>query len=229
MGRMKKLKQYKIYKISVDRLIVHDGKKIEIAPLTINEDEALERCELVNIQNNQLTNKIFDYFSEHNIPDAKLDLLNIIVNVVVPTGSGKQGEKEYGTIAKNGFIMNGKKYVRLYSGSGQIRRNTVTFIREDLYEPIFQSLLCGLTLDDFGREFNAAKFNAYCGLNMSGCHLLPREYSPNVCIVDDFEQIRPHNTVNYVTEEKVQYITLPDEDYVLTEGQTDFSQVQICV
>ncbi len=218
----RRLKQYEIYKISTDRLIERDGKKIKVVPLTITKREALEKYEVVKIQSNQLTNKIFDYFRENNIPNSKLDLSEIIVNVVVPTDARKQGEKDYGTIAKQGFVMNGKKYVRLYSGSGQIRRNTITFIREDLYEPVFNSLLCGLTLADFGKEFNAAKFNAYCGLNMSGCHLLPEELSPNVCVVDDFEQIRPHNTVNYVTEDAVEYITLPDEDYILVEGQTDF-------
>lgn len=218
----RKLKQYAIYKISTSRLIERNGKKIKIVPLNITKREALEKGEVVKIQSNQLTNKIFDYFNENNIPHSRLDLYEIIVNVVVPTDAKKQGEKEYGTIAKQGFVMNGKKYVRLCSGSGQIRRNTVTFIREDLYEPIFNSLLCGLTLDDFGKDFNAAKFNAYCGLNMSGCHLLPEELSPNVCIVDDYEQIRPHNTVNYVTEDAVEYITLPDEDYILVGGQTEF-------
>ena len=218
----RKLRQYEIYKITTDRLIEHNRNKIKVVPLTITKREALERCEVVKIQSNQLTNKIFDYFKENNIPHSKLDLSEIIVNVVVPTDAKKQGEKEYGIIVKRGFTMNGKRYVRLYSGSGQIRRNTVTFIREDLYEPIFNSLLCGLTLEDFGKEFNAAKFNAYCGLNMSGCHLLPDELSPNICVVDDFEQIRPHNTVNYVTEDVVEYITLPDEDYILVDGQTEF-------
>lgn len=218
----RKLKHYEIYKISTERLIQRNGKRIKVVPFTITKREALEKGEVIKIQSNQLTNKIFDYFKENNIPHSKLDLSQIIVNVVVPTDARKRGEKDYGTIAKQGFIMNGKKYVRLYSGSGQIRRNTVTFIREDLYEPIFNSLLCGLTLADFGKEFNAAKFNAYCGLNMSGCHLLPEELSPNVCVVDDFEQIRPHNTVNYVTEDAVKYITLPDEDYILVDGQTEF-------
>lgn len=219
----KKLNQYEIYKISTDRLIKRDGSKIQIVPLTLTKREALEKSEVVKIQSNQLTNKIFDFFTENNITYAdRLDLSDIIVNITVPTDNKKQGKKEYGEIAKRGFTMNDKRYVRLFSGSGQIRRNTVTFIREDMYEPIFNSLLCGLTLDDFGKEFNAAKFNAYSGLNMSGCHLLPENLSPNVCIVDDFEKIRPHNTVNYVTEENVEYITLPNEDYILSEGQTKF-------
>lgn len=218
----RKLKQYEIYKISVDRLTQLDGKKIKVVPLTLTKREALEKYEVVKIQSNQLTNKIFDYFRVNNISHSGLDLSEIICNVYVPSGAKKQGEKAYATIAKMGFILNGKRFVRLFSGSGQIRRNTVTFIREDLYEPIFNSLLCGLTLTDFGKEFNAAKFNAYSGLNMSGCHLLPDELTPNVCVVDDYEHIRPHNTVNYVTEKNVEWLALPDEDYILRDGQTEF-------
>ncbi len=71
-------------------------------------------------------------------------------------------------------------------------------------------------------NYNAAKFNAYCGLNMSGCHLLPEELSPSVCIVDDYEAIRPHYMVNHVTENKVNYIALPNEDYILTDEQTEY-------
>ena len=218
----RKLKQYEIYKISVERLVEHKGNKINVVPLTLTKREALERYEIVKIQSNQLTNKIFDYFAENNIRHYGLDLSNVIVNVYVPMESKKKGEKEYSVVAKRGFTLNGKKFVRLMSGSGQIRRNTITFIREDLYKPIFESLLCGLTLDDFGKDFNAAKYNAYFGLNMSGCHLLPDSLSPNVCIIDDYEQIRPHEIVNHVTEKEVEYITLPDEDLVISDDIDKF-------
>lgn len=219
--KQRKLQQFEIYKISTDKLIQRDGKKIKVIPITLTKREALEHGELVKIQQNQLTN-ILQYFKRNNSSYANIDMRDIIVNLVVPMDAKKRGEKEYAAIAKEGFTLNGNRYVRLFSGSGQIRRNTVTFIREDLYESIFNSLLCGLTLDDFGNEFNAAKYNAYSGLNMSGCHLLPDALTPKVCIVDDFESIRPHKVVNHVTEESVEYITLPDEDFVLRDGQQDF-------
>ena len=220
-----KLRQFTIYKLSIERLTEKDEKEIKIVPITMTKREALENGELVKIQSNQLTNKILEYCDENSIPCSD-DLTDYLVNLVVPTEAKKRGEKEYAAIAKGGFTLNDKRYTRIFSGSGQIRKNTVTFIREDLYEPIFSSLLCGLTLEDFGQDFNAAKFNAYAGLNMTGCHLLPESLTPKVCIVDDFEQIRPHNTVNYVTERSVQYITLPDEDYVLDDNQNEFSIVK---
>jgi len=218
--KKKKLHQYEILKIETNRFVTKKGSKYIINPLCLSYREALEDGMVVQIQSNQLTNKLEDYYSSLGQPMPKM--IEMIVNIVVPSDAKKSGEKEYAELAKKGFSLNGKHYVRLYSGSGQIRRNTITFIREDLYEPIFTSLLCGLTLKDFGNDFNAAKFNAYCGLNMSGCHLLPDELTPKVCIVDDFEQIRPHNTVNYVTEEKVRYITLPEDDYILKDDESEF-------
>lgn len=214
-----KRQQYEIYKLNVERLVKVTNKKIKVIPIELTKREALENYEVVKIQSNQLTHKIIDYFKAQ---DEKPDFSEIIVNVVVSPESKKQGEKIYATVAKCGFTLNGKKYVRLYSGSGQIRRNTVTFIREDLYEPITESLRCGLKIEDFGDDFNAAKYTAYTGLNMSGCYLLSLELAPNVCIVDDFEFIRPHKIVNEVTEKEVEYIALPTGDYVIDSNQQEY-------
>ncbi len=216
----RKIEQYEIYKLNVDRLVkIGTNKKIRIVPLELTKREALERYEVVKIQSNQLTNKISDYYKAQG---KKPDLSEIIVNVVVPPESKEQGKKIYAVVAKCGFNLNGKKYVRLYSGSGQIRRNTITFIREDLYAPITDSLRCGLKVEDFGDDFNAAKYNAYSGLNMSGCNLLPMNLTPNVCIIDDYEIIRPHKKVNAVTEKEVDYIALPIGDYILDSDQKEF-------
>lgn len=216
--RMKR-KQYEIYKLNVERLVKITNKKIKVVPIELTKREALENYEVVKIQSNQLTHKIINYFKTQG---KKPDFSEIIVNVYVSPESKKQGENIYATVAKCGFVLNGKKYVRLYSGSGQIRRNTVTFIRQDLYEPITESLRCGLKIEDFGDDFNAAKYNAYAGLNMSGCYLLSPELAPKVCIVDDYEFIRPHKTVNEVTEKEVEYITLPAGDYVLNHNQQEY-------
>lgn len=214
-----KLKQFDVFKIETTRFVEKQNNKIKIKPLTLTKREAIENGEMVKIQNNQLVNQLVNHLSINKTTD----LTEYIVNIVVPTERKKSGEREYAELAKAGFELNGNHYVRISSGSGQIRRNTITFIRDDLYEPIFNSLLCGLTVDDFGNDFNAAKFNAYLGLNMSGCHLLPDSIAPSVCIVDDYEAIRPHNTVNYVTEKKVNYITLSDDDYILSEDDENFT------
>ena len=214
---MKNISTHEIYKIDIDRLVSADNKKYTVKPLTITKEEALNNGELIRIQENQLTRKIFDYFGSRTI-----DMSQMIINVYVQTELKTKGEKMYQELSKSGFDCNGFHYVRFASGSGQIRRNTITFIRDDLYKDITESLLCGLSFADFGDDFNAAKYNAYFGLNMSGCHLLPVSLAPRVCIVDDMEIIRPHDKVNYVTEREVDYITLPEEDYILSADDPDF-------
>lgn len=214
---MKNISTHEIYKIDIDRLVSADNKKYTVKPLTITKEEALNNGELIRIQENQLTRKIFDYFGSRTI-----DMSQMIINVYVQTELKTKGEKMYQELSKSGFDCNGFHYVRFASGSGQIRRNTITFIRDDLYKDITDSLLCGLSFADFGDDFNAAKYNAYFGLNMSGCHLLPVLLAPRVCIVDDMEMIRPHDKVNYVTEREVDYITLPEEDYILSADDPDF-------
>ena len=214
---MKNISTHEIYKIDIDRLVSADNKKYTVKPLTITKEEALNNGELIRIQENQLTRKIFDYFGSRTI-----DMSQMIINVYVQTELKTKGEKMYQELSKSGFDCNGFHYVRFASGSGQIRRNTITFIRDDLYKDITDSLLCGLSFADFGDDFNAAKYNAYFGLNMSGCHLLPVSLAPRVCIVDDMEIIRPHDKVNYVTEREVDYITLPEEDYILSADDPDF-------
>ena len=215
---MKSIGTHEIYKIDIDRLVSADNKKYTVMPLTITKEEALNNGELIRIQENQLTRKIFDYFGSKSI-----DMSKMIINVYVQTELKTKGEKMYQELSKLGFDCNGAHYVRFASGSGQIRRNTITFIRDDLYKDITESLLCGLSFDDFGDDFNAAKYNAYFGLNMSGCHLLPVSLAPSVCVVDDMETIRPHDKVNYVTEREVDYITLPEEDYILSADDPDFT------
>lgn len=219
----RKLAQYSIYKFETDKLCESNGKTIKVIPIAVTERMAIENGELVNIQNNQLTNAIKEYYGMKNI--SKSFFIDKIVNIHVNPESKKQGEREYQKLAEHGFTVNNIRFVRILSGSGQIRNNTITFIREDLYEPIIKTLLCGLEFSDFGEDFNAAKYNAYSGLNMSGCHLLPFELNPRVCIIDDYEAIRPGNIVNHVTEKDVKYIALPDGDLILEDSTTDFEIV----
>jgi len=212
-----KIRTYEILKLDINRLAKVDGKKIKVVPLTVAKEEALLNGELIRVQESQMIRVICEYFSGQTI-----DMSQIIVNVHVPTELKTTGEKMYLQCAENGITVNGNHYKRFASGSGQIRNNTVTFLREDLVEPITEKLMCGLEFCDFGNDYNSAKFNAYFGLGMSHCHLLPDALTPNVCVVDDYEAIRPHDVVNYVTEREVDYIVLPTGDYILSPNDPAF-------
>lgn len=189
---------YKIIKLPSDTIMEN---KRNIPELTVKN--AMMDSQIVSLADNQVLHKIRDYYETIKIDlsststsdESLLSIVDDIVNIVIPMDKGK--EDDYENIATSGFTLNGKDYDRLCSGSGQIRRNTITFIRKELYSYIFKALCCGLSPEDFGDDFNTAKFNAYFGLNMSGVHFLKQ--APRVCVVDDYEEVLPHLQVDYIT------------------------------
>lgn len=211
----KKRTQNEIYKISLNKVV---ESKNNITDYT--DEKAILQGETVKIMDNLVFKKINDYYNEHS-DEKELSVKQMakdIVNIVIPPD--KNGKEIYLKLAVTGFNINDVEMKRLMSGSGQIRRNTISFIRKKLYDYVFNALLCGLTLADFGNDFNAAKFNAYLGLNMSGSLLL-KDF-PRVCIIDDYEEIIPNIKVNYIRTENVKFLVLPDGDYLLDEVKDDF-------
>lgn len=112
-----------------------------------------------------------------------------IVNIKVMT------KKEYKVLARNGFDLNGKHYVRFMVGSGQMRRNTVSFINEELFDYMQERLMCGLK--DKIKTINLAKLSAYFALSFSSV-LWVRE--PRVCVIKDFDTVIPNQKVNWINK-----------------------------
>ena len=88
---------------------------------------------------------------------------------------------EFRKVAKAGFYLNGCRYVTFTAGAGQLRRNTVTFIKEDLNQPMFKLLCCGI--DEKVKEINIAKFSTYFALTSSSIMCLD---TPICCVIKDF-------------------------------------------
>lgn len=218
----KKRQQNEIYKIPIEKVV--ETKDYELKDYT--DEKAQLQGETVKIMDNLVFKKIRDYYKEHeNDKELSADkLAKDIVNIVMPMNS--TAKDMYINLAVMGFKINDVEMKRLMSGSGQIRRNTVTFIKKKLYDYILESLLCGLTLEDFGDDFNAAKFNAYFGLYMSGCLLL-KDF-PKVCVIDDYEEIIPDMEVNYIRTEDVRFLVLSDGDYPLEEIKDDYIFYDAC-
>lgn len=51
-------------------------------------------------------------------------------------------------IVKDGFTLNGERYVFLTASAGQIRTKKAVFIKESKYEEIQPKIMCGLTIRD---------------------------------------------------------------------------------
>lgn len=128
----------------------------------------------------------------------------------------------YKKICKNGFIVNGEKYVRLLCGAGMGRRSTVSFCNEKIYDKIDEILRNGIVLD----EINIAKWNAYYGLYMSGMYDVS---TPRVCIIDDCELDIVGNKVDFIVDDKkinpfdeeVDYRRIEERDYVFNANVFD--------
>lgn len=117
----------------------------------------------------------------------KMLFVDDIVNIKVVK------KKEYKDIARNGFDLNGKHYIRFMVGSGQMRRNTVTFINEELYSYMQEHLMCGL--QDKIKTINLAKLSAYFALSFSSVLWVRK---PRVCIIKDFYTVIPNQDINYI-------------------------------
>ncbi len=182
----------RIYKIPMEKIVDHAGS---IEDYTV--EEAIMNGELVPISGSQLTGKVYDYYREHGL--FGLDVKEAIVNIVVPNASGSNVQKvgrAYSDLAHKGFYINGRHYVRLCAGSGQLRHNTITFVWDVMHVYLTEALYCGITPEELGETFSVSKWNAYVGLSESGMRFL--ESAPRVCIVSDYEQIKPHLPIDYI-------------------------------
>ena len=132
--------------------------------------------------------------------NQKLDMLYVtdIINVKV------NNIDHYKQIALHGFTVNGKTYKRFCCGSGQMRRNTVTFINEQLYDEMYKKLMCGL--DDEKTDTNGvkvkrldkiilAKLSAYFALSFSSV-LWVR--TPRICVISDVSTTLKDQNIDFI-------------------------------
>lgn len=112
------------------------------------------------------------------------DIVNIILD---------QKKTDFNKFRTKGFYLNGVHYVYLCSGSGQIRRNTATFINEKYQQQIVKTVNCGL--DEKTNQFVLAKYSAYFALAFSSI-LWVR--TPRVCVIKDFFHTLEQEPVDFI-------------------------------
>ena len=76
-----------------------------------------------------------------------------------------------------------------------MRRNTVTFINEELFDYMQERLMCGL--NGKIKTINLAKLSAYYALSFSSV-LWVRE--PRVCVIKDFDTTIPNQKLNWINK-----------------------------
>ena len=106
------------------------------------------------------------------------------------------------SIIKNGFYMNGEKYVFFSASAGQIRTKKFVAVKETALAECMNKLTCGLSLDAINAKggVNVNKYLAYLALCNSATDVW-KDFDIDRCIViDDFET-NVRGLVDYITVE----------------------------
>ena len=213
---MKKLQQFNIMSFQYDRL------KNSKFNMTITAREAFKNDELVALADNEclrkirkITSHVYDeevfnrlrkevisYCKRENTNDNRECIRSINQKIeeqlFIPEFICVQTPKKakYGKIGKQGFIVNGEKYVRLMCGASHARTNRAMFCQEKIYDELDVFLRCGCK----DLEIILAKWNAYYALSSSATNRVSR---PRVCVIAD-KEIQATKTVDWVTEDNYQ-------------------------
>lgn len=143
----------------------------------------------------------------------KLVSVLFVKDVVNVTASTKTSFRK---VAKAGFYLNGQRFVAFSCGAGQARRETVTFINDEIYDIMYKTLSCGI--DEKVKEINLAKFSAYFALTSSSIMWVD---TPRCCVVPDFETTVKNQKVDWIckdengegyVEERILDVTLNSAD-----------------
>ena len=93
------------------------------------------------------------------------------------------------SIIKNGFTLNGERYIFFSASAGQIRTKKFVAVKESLWQQCRNRLTCGLSLDRINAQggINVNKYLAYLALCNSATDLW-KDFDIDKCIVvEDFE------------------------------------------
>jgi len=197
----RKLGNFQIIKLSSSRL---KRKKYKIE---ISYDEALLNGEVIKLGENELLSTVqrilgkdvdFDRTQELELKKKAILKLNnsgvhrervfniqeeikgltFIPEIISIVFSDK---RHYQNIIDDGLYVNGKQFIRILAGAGNIRRNTVFFIDKDIHEPLSKILNNGR---DETVKLNPAKLSAYFGLYGSAGHKVS---TPSFAVIPDYE------------------------------------------
>ena len=199
-NKISQLTHYSFKEASRDGNIVSIGDNLVLAKIReyyhndrdhvslYNQVQAI-RKEMKEIRKLPTSNDNIEKIKELQSQLDDLLFVDDIINIKVIT------KKEYRELGRKGFDLNGKHYVRFMVGSGQMRRNTVSFINEELFEYMQERLMCGL--NGKIKTINLAKLSAYFALSFSSV-LWVRE--PRVCVIKDFDTVIPNQKLNWINK-----------------------------
>lgn len=193
-------------KLTIDSAI-SNGEIIGVSESTVlrwldelnGETENDIRVEQINLELSKLKDTQDDKAKAKKLTQEKFNLLLKRDYMTVVMDS----KKDYEKLAKNGFTLNGRKYVRLLSTTNGIKNSTIVFCAEVHHDELRRRLDNGR---DLSKKLVPAKFGAYEALSCSssvpvsnprGILVVPdcyTDFTENILVLDDREDGEPKLT-----------------------------------
>ena len=194
-----RIEHYPVSKGQKDGNIVSIGDNLVFQQLRYIHGDKRDHRSLfeyvTKLRNNVHLYKKQGQYKEASILEQRINevlFVKDIVNVII---DGKKSD--FHKFRTDGFYLNGIHYLYLCSGSGQIRRNTATFVNEAYRDKLVEILNCGL--DKKTSQFVLAKYSAYFALAFSSI-LWVR--TPRVCVIKDFFNTLKNEPVDFITHDE---------------------------
>lgn len=184
-----------IYIVQIDGKDVVDGdyKIKSFKRYKVAFDYSLDLIDLKKVYKKYIDDECI-FKNKNNKNDKKL-YSNLLVSVTFKYKTDKLNttqirEKLY----KDGFTIDGKRYVRYKRSSGSSRVGKCLFIREELYPVMEKYSLMDLQIQD-GDEIDLASLEAYISLTTSAiidtCKINPTQ----ILVIDDYESSFKENAI----------------------------------
>jgi hypothetical protein len=137
----------------------------------------------------------------------------------------KNSKEELEYMLRNGFSVNGSKYIMFGKSASMSRNGIVGFIMEDVYDEMNKRAMMDIDI----KTTVISKFEAYKNLLFSSCFFI-EDYIPNIVIVDDYENNLPNQYIKYVVDKEIEYTdkkTGEIKSYIGKEIEEGYSDVSI--
>ena len=182
---MKSPQLYAVLNFKVDEIFLNDGY-IYLSDEEINEHKKLQQDNLLFRQIRLVTGDN-DRFNKY--------IIFVECNKVKQSNSTEKADK-LREILKNGFIINGVKYVICESSSSMTRNAILSFIDYKIKFKIDEIIKMGNYVDDTV----ISKYRAYRGLMLSSCFIM-ENYTPKIIVTKEFDHVIKDVKIRYLADE----------------------------
>lgn len=110
-------------------------------------------------------------------------------------------EEDLNRLLREGFLLNGYKFLLSERSASMTRQGVISFVREDIYEELDKRI----TMDIQFEETVLSKYMAYRGLMFSACHCIENWY-PKIIVVNDYFNIIKDQHIRYACDEETDFV-----------------------